>query len=141
MIYRLMLVSFIALVVLGVAAVFYGYYVDVRDVEARIMAVNVVNCLSPDGVFIADNLKGYEGKVLEYCKIYNSGKFYINVSVQGKKYQDGDSSLLWIREIYKTSAGDNIKKYEPGYFSEVYSVIVNGKEDKLNVEVLVNDEI
>ncbi len=140
MIYRLMLISFIALVVMGAAAVFYSYYVDVRDVEARIMAVNVVNCLAPNGVFLADNLNGYGGNVLEYCKISNSGKFYINVSVSGKKYEAGDSSLLWIREMYKNSAGESIKKYEPGYFSEVYPVIVDGKEDKLKIEVLVNHE-
>ncbi len=140
MIYRLMLISFIALVVLGVAAVFYDYYVDVRDVEARIMAVNVVNCLSPNGMFIANNFEGYENKILEYCGIYNSGRFYINVSVSGKKYKDGDSGLLWIREMYVNTAGESVKKYEPGYFSEVYPVIVDGQDEKLNIEVLVNHE-
>jgi len=160
MIYRLILVTFIALVVLGLSAVFYDYYIDVRDVEARIMAKQVVNCLAPDGIFDLGKIAGNEDKIMEYCGFDKNElkRFYVSVVVNDesgkeiKKLQQGDSGALWVKQIYENKKGGSIAKYEPGVFPKeneknYFSIVLfnfENSEKKINgkliVEVLVQHE-
>ena len=66
MMYRLVLVAFIAFIILGVSSVFYSHYIDVRDVEAVIMTRNFIDCITPEGVL---NLSVFDSgvKILSYC--------------------------------------------------------------------------
>jgi len=82
MIYRLLLISFVALVFLGVASTSYDYYIDVRDVEATIMAKQSVNCLAPKGVINFSRFTGMEKKFLEVCGYGgNLGRIYVKAEV------------------------------------------------------------
>lgn len=163
-IYRLLMVTVVAFAVFGVASISYEHYIDVRDAEARILAREVSNCLSPDGVLNLDKIpeKDYEN-IFSYCGISQGERFYVGIEVvdsSGKKvvkmYQ-GDSGALWIKELFgKVAVKGNevldgneknveiIKKFNPGYYKFNYSVFVledeKKFEGKIEMEVLVNHE-
>ena len=142
-IYRLFIVTIIAFFVLGVSAFAYDYYLDVRDIEARVLARGVVNCVAPEGVVNLQRFDGKEKSFLEICEMKNLDRFYVSVIVldnSGKeigKLEQGDSVLLWTEEIYKKGSQiKNIEKYNPGYYLQEYSV----KDRKIKVEVLISHE-
>ncbi|MCK4649774.1 hypothetical protein KAT36_00940 [Candidatus Pacearchaeota archaeon] len=156
MIYRLMMVSLVAFVVFGAGSFVYTYYIDVRDVEARILAREVVECLVEDGVL---DLRGdVEGKI-EDCGIASDERIYVGVEVvdgDGKniaKFSEGDSGALWIRDLFGKAIVtgnavmgheniEGIAMYKPGYYEGNYSVFVLDDDDKFEgvmmMEVLVN---
>lgn len=154
MIYRLVLVAVIAIIILGLSAIYYDYYIYVRGAESSIMAKQVYNCLAFNGEVNMDGLPKEAGSsILKYCGFGDSGRFYVKVTVRdivaGKETvftsEDGSSKetkkiYLQLGEAMKTQA-----KYEPGYKSYVYPVnlIVLGKEVKGNlaVEVYAGSEI
>lgn len=152
MIYRLLLVSFIAFVILGISSVFYAHYIDVRDAEARVLAREVVGCVSPDGVLDLDVLSGDDRKnILFYCGFdsVESERFYVELSVEGSgesvRLSQGDSGLLWVLEVFENDKmSEGLKKYEPGYYEWSYPVWVLDGGDKFEGEVigrvLVSDE-
>ena len=149
MMYRLLVISFIAVIILGVSSVFYAHYIDVRDAEAVIMTRGVVDCVAPEGVV---NLSVVGGGILSYCGFDDDEveRFYVRVNVSDdngdvKEFSQGDSGAMWVKEIFdKGRAAVGIGKYEPGYSKRVYDVIVlnDGIEEygKVEVEVLVKDE-
>lgn len=153
MMYRLLVVSFIAFVILGVSSVFYVHYIDVRDAEAVILTKVVVDCISPNGVL---DLRGFSDEdkvsVLSYCGFEDGEveRFYVSVEVwdsDGKvaELSQGDSGAMWVKEIFdKGKAAVGIKKYEPGYYSWEYPVwVLSGGEKvegNVKMEVLVSDE-
>ena len=151
MIYRLFLVAIIAIIILGVSAIFYDYYINVRDVEARIMAKQTVNCLVPDGIIDLNKIKSYEQNFLkDLCGINNLDRFYVTVNVSENNnqvilLQQGDSGAAWIKDIFKNkNLVSKIEKYEPGQFNRDYpaNLVREGKSvrSNINVEVFVNNE-
>jgi len=151
MIYRLFLVALIAIIILGVSAIFYDYYINVRDVEARIMAKQAVNCLAPEGVIDLNRIKAYEqGFLKDLCGINNLERFYVKVNVSESNnqvilLQQGDSGAAWIAELFKNkNLVSKIEKYEPGHFKQDYpaNLVRDGKSvrSNINVEVFVNNE-
>lgn len=143
-IYRLVLVSFIALIVLGISSVFYYHYIDVRDSEAIILVRNVADCFS-SGVKI-DN---FNNGILRECGLNNDGRLFIDVTFfdsSGKKIKeltDGDSGSVWVKKIFEDKKKtEDIKQYEPGYFNGTYPFYDFTKNQKLNmlIEVYVNEE-
>lgn len=150
MIYRLVLLTFIALIVFGLSAVYYEYYIDIRGSEAGILGKDIVNCLAPQGVFVNVPLE-YQNKILDYCGIKNTARFYVNVSVLRvdnslfTSLQQGDSGAKWVKDINPNLLQGEAKTYVPGVFSKDYPIILIGadgktNDGKLNVEVLVSHE-
>lgn len=152
MIYRLLLISFIAFVILGVSSIFYAHYVDVRDAEARILAQELIDCVSPSGVLDLSSFSEEDyGDVLVSCgyDIDETERFYVEVDVNwddsGVKFFQGDSGELWVLEIFKSKTlSEGLEKYHPGYYFGEYPVYVlregNKIEGKASVQVLVKDE-
>tara|TARA_Y100000310_G_C20445210_1_gene698061 strand:- start:237 stop:800 length:564 start_codon:yes stop_codon:yes gene_type:complete len=162
MIYRLILISFIALIILGLSAVFYDYYLDVRDAEARIVAKEVVNCMAPEGVVDLSKFVDVEKKnnLLEFCGFDKSelNRFYIDAEIMVggdvvKKIEQGDSGSAWVYELFLkdikqgTEKTAKIAKYKPGHFFNQdlkVSVLESGSEEKksgnIKLEVFVNHE-
>lgn len=153
MLYRLIMITIIAFVIFGISAVFYTYYIDVRHSEAGILSKQVINCISPEGILDLNKISGYENKILDYCKIKNTGRFYVNVTITGESgkemgvLQNGDSGLMWVKDLYDSNANLNsIKQYAPGFYhpDEGYNVQVIDKAGKyngvVNIDVLVNNE-
>ena len=148
---KIVLVSFVALVVLGLSNVFYNHYIDVRDSEARILSKQIINCFAPDGELDLGVIP--EGtEIFSYCD-FSGGemeRFFARLWVKDgervvRKYVEGDEGALWVKKLYDSGlAGENIKQYEPGYFQNQYAVyVVNGSsrfQGDLYVEVLVKDE-
>jgi hypothetical protein len=138
MIYRLVLVTVIAFIVLGVSAIYYDYYIDIRSVEAVIMTKQTVNCLAPEGVLDIARFK-VTPDLLEQCGIKNNGRFYAEVSLSYAFLDDnqektltlvhGDSGVMWVKEVYDLSSGktlslEKLRKYKPGYWESKYPVNV-----------------
>ena len=164
MIYKLFLFSAVAFVVFGISAFSYNYNINVRNAEAVIMARDVFNCLAQRGVLNLDDIpKEDYGRILSYCDVGNSKRFYVGVNVLdlsgmtvAELYQ-GDSGALWVRQLFSSavSAGKNIlgndkidvqkmEKFNPGYFKFTYPVFIikDGKKisGDIKVEVLVEYE-
>jgi len=155
-IYRLVLVSFVAFAVFGLSGIFYSTNINVRDIEAEIMAENILNCLAPEGVLDL-SLINEENKnnILKYCGYDDSetSRFYVRGSATSSaeegaliEFSQGDSGLIWIKDLFeKTKTGKDIKKYEPGSF-KIESVLMyvldsgNKKVAELELEVFVNNE-
>jgi hypothetical protein len=146
MIYRLIVVSFIALIILGVSSIFYGHYIDVRDTEARILARDVVDCLAPAGILDLNKLSDEDKRaVLSYCGFGSDDRFYVGVDivdfggVEFAKISHGDSGSLWVRELFEgTLKTDRIRKYRPGYFNAEFPVSIGDNKMRMQLEVLVN---
>ena len=159
MMYRLLMVTIVAFFVFGAGSYVYTYYIDVRDVEARILTREVVECLVDDGVL------DLGGELLGDCEFVESERLYVGVEVRWQdaggrmqviEFSEGDSGALWIRDLFgkvgaltgSVIAGDAVKgvdkiiQYESGYYEANYSVFVlDGSEKvkgKMMVEALVN---
>jgi hypothetical protein len=143
MIYRLVIISFIAFIILGLSTVFYAHYIDVRDAEAVILTRNVADCLT-----LANFNLGVSGDILNYCG-FNDDRFFTRVSFfdsSGNKIKEltgGDSGSEWVKEIFQNKTKTkSIKQYIPGYFSGSYLFYDSVKKNKLNmeIEVIVKNE-
>jgi len=148
MIYRLLLVAFIAFVILGISSVFYAHYIDIRDAEARVLARELVDCVSPSGVLDLDKITDEDRKgILVYCGYDGDEveRFYVEVEVDDVKLSQGDSGALWVLNVFgDKDISEGLKKYEPGYYNWSYSVYVLRDGSKMEgeafVKVLVSDE-
>ena len=164
MIYRLLMVTLVAFIIFGAASVSYKHYIDVRDAEAIILAREISNCLSPNGILNLDIIpeENYNN-MFSYCKISNDERLYVGINVfdssdkQIIKMSQGDSGALWVKDLFEKVAikgnailegseknVDMIKKFNPGYFEFEYKVFIledNKRiEGKIKIEVLVNHE-
>lgn len=151
---RLVMVSLIALVVLGGSNVIYAYHVNVRTSEAMLMTRAVVDCLAPKGI-VDLNLYKDNKDIFSICKI-NGGKmdrFFVNVSIRDLggtevlKLSGGDSGAIWIKKLFdgvKEKRLEGIKISKPGFFPGApggYDILFSDyKRGKMIVEVFVKDE-
>jgi len=162
MIVKMLLLSVIALGVFALSAIFYEYHVDVRDAEARILAREMVECLSPNGVLDLDVVSPRddsgepgEDNIMIYCGFSNVGRFYVGVDVldgagtRVEKLEQGNSGALWVRDLFDKAEGltgaviagdavravDKIVKYDPGYFVFEYPVFVVSEGDRFEGKV------
>ena len=143
-IYRLVLVTFIALVIFGLSSVFYSIYIDVRDAEAQIMARDIADCISPSGVIDVSVFSKEEKKnILDYCGISGSDRFYVGVDAKDDsgnsivKLSQGDKGALWVKEFFDKANNKGLERYNPGYYFFSYSVFVKGVEKRAIVEMEV----
>lgn len=155
MIARLFLLTFVTFILLGISAMVYSYDINVRDVEARIMARALVNCFIEKGVFEGDgtDLEGEEIKynVLDYCGITGDlDRYYVKITIfdnmlKNKVFQQGDGGAEWVRNIKGKYAGAD--EYLPGYFGWRDGVRLKDDDGiscfdgEIQVEVLVNADI
>jgi|APSaa5957512622_1039677.scaffolds.fasta_scaffold05571_5 hypothetical protein len=161
MMYRLFMVSVVAFVVFGAGAFVYNYHIDVRDVEARILAREMVECLAPEGVLDA---RGVLGDSMEGCELVDSERMYLGIEVFDLSEKSlgkgsvGDSGALWIADMFGKAGDatrnvalgnvakdiDSFAQYEPGYYRVDYSVVVltdaGRMNGKIDMEVLINYE-
>jgi hypothetical protein len=146
-IYRLILVTFVAVIIFGISSVFYEPYIDVRDAEARIMVRDIVDCFT-----VGETVSLTAGNDLfSLCKldIADVDRFFARVKVKDsegnvlKIYYSGDSGSLWVKEFFDTSLSEEMGKFKPGYFHASYPVFVKNNSVVnaiIEVEVLVKDE-
>ncbi len=127
-VYRLFLVAVVALVVLGASAVFYDYYINVKDVEAGIIARGLISCFSENGLDVDLNECGFD-----------LNDTYIRVEInfgllENRIIEEGDKGIGWTEEV------DVDEKYKLGYFKELYPFFIEGEEIEVEMEVYVNHE-
>jgi len=154
MLWRLFLIAIIAFTVLGVSSFIYSYDINVRDVEARIMTRNIVNCLVQDSVMDVSNVSGNDEmlySIISYCGYFGDlGRYYVRVEVteaDGKGFLlvQGDSGAKWVREMSQDIK--NYELYSPGRYRYIYDVSLKKDEGevssggKITVEVLVNADV
>ncbi len=141
--YRIVLVSIIAVFVLGFASFAYDFYIEARDIEAGILAKQIVDCLAPEGSVNLLSLVGNENKILDYCGFKNMDRIYAKVLIldgaenEIEKLEQGDSGALWMLEIYKEESeaqAKNTPEYGPKYLPDKYGV---PKEQTENIKKYV----
>ncbi len=147
MMYRLLLVSLVALIVLGISAVFYSHYINVRDAEAIVMSRNIAGCLI-DGDLNFDEILAENKGILTACgyDAQEIERFFVRVTLDSGKekliFSEGDSGATWVLEVFGGDySTEEIKQYKPGYYNFSFPLIYNQKDYNVKMEVLVRDEI
>jgi hypothetical protein len=146
MMYRIVIITVIALTVLGLSVVFYSYNFNVKDVEARILTRNVLYCLTPEGYADMGDLTNEDTKynLLSYCGYSGDlDRVYVYVEFNGGSLseplilQSGDSGSVWVKEIARRS--NEFARYVPGYYSQNYeiNVLMNDGSDIETINVFV----
>jgi hypothetical protein len=156
MMYRLVLISISALVLLGVSALVYSYDINVRNSEAEILNVQVVNCLAENPSLFYEEDKSL---ILTKCGFLgDKSRYFVKVSVVDLidreifYFYEGDSGVSWVEDLEKQKK--ELKRYSPGYSKRTYDVDLNyfddyykreleshfGGEIRLVVEVYIHNE-
>lgn len=148
MMYRLTIITFSALVILGISTFFYSHYIDIRPAESIIMNRQVADCFTKNNI----NLKEIEKeKVLSFCGYdeVETERFFVKVDFFDssndpiESFYQGDSGEMWVKELYEKQrkGTESIKRYAPGYYIADYPFFdkENKKELIMRVEVLVNE--
>lgn len=139
MIFRVIIISIIGLVILGLNAAYYNNELDIKETESYILNRNIYDCLVHNF-----NLKEipleYKNRILEFCGYEDKyvDRIYVKIEVDGNfEYQQGDSGKMWIYDIAKSG-----NKYQskltvvPGFTEKKYST----RNSEIKIEVLVLDE-
>ena len=152
-IYRVLLVSFIAFVILGLSSIFYSYEINARDSESMIFAKQIIDCVVPNGVLNVDSLDDNKNSLFSFCGFddLEGERIFLSIIVSNEtdeigKFGDGDEGLRWVQEIYSSDLKtDSIKRYEPGYYNGVFKVrVLNGGlygDANMRVEVIIKNDI
>jgi len=142
--YRLILVAIIAFVVIGMSTLIYSYDVNVRDVEARILAREVLNCVSEPGFFEKVNLDSEaQYNILDVCKFHGDfSRIFVRLTMysssgEERVIQHGDSGSVWVRDIVLAS-GDEYDEYEPGFYRNTF---MSSDGTKIDMEVYVYADV
>jgi hypothetical protein len=147
MFYRLIFITIVAVVILGLSAGFYSYDINVRDVEARLLARNIIYCLSDSSEEIGSSeFISRSSDLFEYCSIKGDlDRYYVGVEMSGSGFEtifieEGDRGAIWVRDIVELG---EFKEYEPGYYKKEFSssAFFDSKVDKISVEVLINADV
>jgi hypothetical protein len=146
MMYRIFLVSLVALIILGISSIFYSHSIDVRDAEAIIMTRNLVECISSGGLDLG-KIESQKLGIMSECGYEDAEikRFYVRINLDGEKndyiFSQGDSGAKWVLEIFKYSGRvEKIKQYKPGYYTFQFPLKYNNDEYDVKVEVLSSNE-
>lgn len=150
MMYRLVIVFFIAFIILGTSAVAYGVYINTRDSEAELLLGSLRNCIVKSGEVILDGeMLEYNNSIVKYCGFVNLSNVYVSITINlsGEEiilYQ-GDSGKKWIYEFFSKNPKEiRLKTYKPGYAKSLvhYPVLYKGNKINSNIlmEVIIFDE-
>jgi hypothetical protein len=150
MMYRIFLMSLVALAVLSISTIFYDQYVNVRDSEAVLVSRTIMDCFVSEDVI---DVSGEEFDFFDECGIRASDKerFFIKAGLKSggveKELKQGDSGLTWIKtafdEVEAMRVDDQMKKYYPGFYRSNFKAMLRDgeiKEFDIKLEVLIKDE-
>lgn len=138
-IYRILLIALIALVILGSSAVIFDYYINVRSLEAQILASQVTRCLAPNGIFDASKIEKEAGEMkvdvnyslLDYCKIENKKRFYVNAYISWIVPEGADPEIDKQLEDIRNKLGIKIVNGALYYPTDEQLKALKQEEDKL----------
>jgi hypothetical protein len=128
MIYRFLLVTLIAVVILGASNIFYQLEIDTRDTEAQLLTRHIHNCLTPlEQKIITEtfeplshcNIKGH------YEKMYIKGEIYDDKGTLQQSFEQGDSGANWVQQLTSEIKGTNFEQYETGIHKATYTLTTN----------------
>lgn len=150
MIWRILLLTFVAFIVLGISSMVYNYSINAYDTEAMLFTRTLVDCLAGDGVLNLDELG--EDDIFSFCGFNENSRerFFVIMKVESSgdlifSEVYGNDDLEWIDGIYKSGlASENIAVYEPGYHDSEFNLRVVkdgvGLDSKLLLGVVVQNE-
>jgi len=148
-IFKIFLVLIVAFFILGIGAFTYAYYLDIRDVEATLMARETMKCIAPEGVVLdLQKLINNKNSFLEnYCNFSGAKRFYVKaiINEEGKEVvvlEEGNNNLAWTKGMFESEEiTKNIRKFKPGILTPVsFPVLINGKEGEIIIGVIVSPE-
>ena len=158
MVYRMLLLTFIAFVIFGLSAFFYEYRVDVRNLEARLINYGLADCLFSSGSLDLDRISNE--KILDYCGYGRGelGRLYTSLEVSevkktGNKIlskkvfetSQGDSGKGWALVLKKLANSGEWKRHFPGDSGKIAYPIIAKMEGRsfdasASIRVVVGDE-
>lgn len=136
-IYRVLIVTFVAFVVLGISGIIYEYKINASDTDSMLFARAIVDCVIESGILDFDSFVAEED-LFSFCGFGNreQERFFVTVLISEgpeKIYTKkiGNEELEWVQNIFSSGlASENIEAYAPGYF-----------EGEFNLKILKDDEV
>lgn len=126
----------VAIVVLGISATVYSYEVNLRDTESMVLARNIIDCLSVEGVVDLDSFKGSGNDLFSYCGYDESEmeRFFVALEISSGKYYE-EEYVEDDSEAYNiVEEGLNTVKSEEGIYDIWY------EKDKTGFYVEIDGE-
>jgi hypothetical protein len=144
MIYRIVIVTIVAFVILGTSSIIYNYTVNTRDTEGMLLGRTIMDCIGKDSSIDLDSMEDFKWDMFGYCDLnieeefaFVSLKFYRGEE-ELEKITGGDESLEWVRKIYTSNLKvESIKDYEPGYYHSRFPMIYYYNEEMIDGEVVL----
>jgi len=140
-IYRMLIVTIIALVILGSSSLFYNYYIDIRSVESVIISKQVINCLAPDASLSLDFMGSFQDAMkekLSKCNLISESR-YLRIMLFFDSDPKRELSAVFgntALNTIKSSSSGTVKsvnaRYFPGCASEQYRIIIGENSNKLD---------
>ena len=154
---RIILITLIMVVMLGISGSSYAHYIDVRDAESEILAGNVISCLTSTGIVNLDLISGEApSSLLSYCGFdeIESSRFFVRVELFDnggnliRELVHGDSGLVWVKDLFEEAEfSEDLRKYEPGFYGlkdKEFSILIKSNGNEINgvlkIVVVVNNE-
>lgn len=145
-IWRVFLVSFIALFVLGISTISYSYNIEVGDIEATILSRSLANCLIGTGEIVIENLK--EVDLLEQCG-YSSSRLYVRANFLDEsgeslfRLESGNTGAIFVNQLSLNAdlSREEVYRVAPGYSVQKYPAVFDGEVvGEIEMEVIILDE-
>lgn len=146
MMYRIVLITFVGFLVMGVSVLGFNQDLNVKNVESFVLMKNLYNCVVFNSeFFIPDD---YDEDLYEYCGYSDDEmqRFYGQIKLlKGEEvledYSFGDSGKKWIYDIMQSKSGANSnQKTMPGYYEDIFNVTKNKEFLQLKIGVLTTDD-
>ena len=148
LIYRIAIITITVAVIFGTYVFAFRPTVDVKDSEAVILQKKLYNCFNENYSFDLQKFAGADNQVLESCSIkvnpLDEERYYVKLSyLDGqdnllKEISSGDSGKSWVVSVVQNNE-DTWEEYYPGFSNVTYPILNEGKSEKLNIEVWVNE--
>lgn len=149
LVYRVAVITITVAIIFGTYVFAFKPTIDIKDSEALILQKKIYNCFNENGSFDLNKFKESENKLFETCSI-NIGesdeeRYYVKIRYLDEngdllgELDSGDSGKGWVESVVQNKKDNSWEYYYPGKSNMTYSIFSNGKIEKLNIEVVINE--
>ncbi len=115
--------------IIAIVTMHYSKQYDVRDVEASVVARNIVECVAPGGI-----LKEFNEETIRNCFPFNEEEIYMNITLENDNLVFGNDFLATLCK----AEGKKVKvEYYPACLEERYYVLENDEGKTLNLFIAI----
>lgn len=149
LIYRVAIITITVAIIFGTYVFAFRPSVDVKDSEVVILQKKFYKCFNENFYFDSEKFVNSENNLFESCSInigsLDDDRYYVKLIHLDqsnnllKEISSGDSGKGWIESVIQSDEENSWEKYYPSFSNMTYSILNDGKIEKLNIEVWINE--